>query len=192
MNGIRTTKKGLKICSGITALFHVSLLVALIVLCLTVLRPKEPKITAQNIILKEVKWQKTPKFSVNISMEITITVHNPNQGSFKYMNSPAYVSYGGKVVAKSLILEDEIPSRGKQNLSTTVEIDGDGLRPVARFSGDLLRGCFNFTSSATFVGKVSFLKLFRIKATGFSSCGVSVLLRTHRASSSGCISEVNF
>ncbi|GAB4826628.1 hypothetical protein Ancab_033523 [Ancistrocladus abbreviatus] len=185
------TKKGLKICSGIIALVIFTLVLVLVVLCLTVLRPKEPEIIAQMVNLRALNWEASPKSSLNLSLLITIIVHNPNHGSFRYKNSTAYVRYREKVVAQALIPEDVVPSGRKHNVSTTVEVDGERLKPDADFSSDLFSGCFNFSSSTTLHGKVSLLKLFGIKATGFSSCDITVLLRAQEASYT-CSSQVNF
>ncbi|GAB2298838.1 hypothetical protein Dimus_032915 [Dionaea muscipula] len=186
-----TFSKGLKICSIITALFFILLLAVLVVLCLTILKPRAPEIVAQIVKLEELKWQTSPSANISVLLGLIVVVHNPNHGRFRYENSTTYLRYYGEVVATAPIQEGEIPPLRTGNVSTIVGVDGEKMMAVGNFSSDLNKGELYLASSATFIGRVNIFSLFRVKATGFSGCDVRVLLRDHDARYS-CTYQMNF
>jgi len=171
-------KRSLKICCGVTTIFLITSSVVLVVLFLTVLKPKEPHIVAQPVSMKSFKLEVFPALGLNISLGILVTVDNPNYGSFKYQNSTAYISYRGDVVAEAPIEDDTIPARGKHNISSSLNLMGDKLVKNPNFVGDLfVTGILNFTSTTTLHGKVSLFKLFKMKGTSYSTCDISILVQ---------------
>ncbi|KAJ1384340.1 Late embryogenesis abundant protein [Sesbania bispinosa] len=166
--------KGLKICCGVTAIVVIVLLVVLVVLFLTVFKPKDP-----TIILRSVEIERLilvlPTFDINASLGIVVTVENPNHGSFRYHNSTAYLNYRGNLMAEAPILEDTIPARDAHNISTSLNVFAD----VTKFPdllNDYTNGIINFTSTTTLQGKVRIMDLFKIKATSYSTCYLSVFV----------------
>lgn len=168
-------RRSLKICCGVTTIFLITSLVVLVVLFLTVLKPKDPKIVAQPVTMEGFKLEVFPVLEVNISLGILVTVDNRNYGSFKYENSTAYVTYRGDVVAEAPIEDDTIPARGKHNISSSVNLMGDKLVKNVNFLGDaIVTGILNFTSTTTLHGKASLFKLFKMKGTSYCTCDISV------------------
>ncbi|GAB2231546.1 hypothetical protein Droror1_Dr00010554 [Drosera rotundifolia] len=190
-SGKQTSSKGLKICSVIAGLLLIALLVVLIVLCLTVLRPIEPEIVAQIVKLKELQWQTSPSPNVSVSLGLIVTIYNPNHGSFRYENSTTYLRYYGDVVATATIQGGEIPPLRTGNITTIIGVDGETLKAVGNFSSDLNTGSLYLASSATLVGKVNIFGLFRIRVTGFTGCEVGVFLKD-RVASPSCTYQMNF
>ncbi|KAA8520025.1 hypothetical protein F0562_014301 [Nyssa sinensis] len=152
-----------------------------VVLFFTILKPKNPKVITQAVTLESIRWG--IPLQLNVSLGVEVTVDNPNYGSFKYENSTVYISYRGSIVAEAPITEDTIPAHRKHDVGTTVEIMADKLIPDAHFREDFAAGCLNFTSSTTLHGKATVLKLFKIKATTYSICDVSLFLIAQNATS---------
>ncbi|KAJ4840773.1 hypothetical protein Tsubulata_021340 [Turnera subulata] len=175
--GIRVSR-GLKICALVTALFVVIIAVVLIILYFTVFKPRQPTITPQPVILENFRWSFFPIEVLNITLGIAVTIDNHNYGSFKYDNSTAYLSYDGNVIGEAPVAADKIPARGKHNVSTTLTIYGDKLLKDDKFKRELFLGSIlNFTSASTLHGKVTVLKLFKAKATSFTTCNVSIFVQ---------------
>ncbi|XP_059636078.1 uncharacterized protein LOC132278291 [Cornus florida] len=177
------SKRGLRWCCGVTVLLTIILLVVTIVLFLTILKPKEPKIITEGVTLEYVRLIIFPIFQLNVSLGVEVEIDNPNYGSFKYQNSTTHITYRGKHVADAPIAEDTIPSRGKHNVSTSVLIEGEKLVLDSNFSGDYNAGCLNFTSSTTLHGKAIVMKFIKIKATSYSTCDISVFVHENNATS---------
>ncbi|XP_057764873.1 uncharacterized protein LOC130985770 [Salvia miltiorrhiza] len=165
--------KSLKICGGVTALVIVSLFVIVLVLWLTVLKPKQPKITMQQATLKHLHFY---DLQINVTLGLLLTVKNPNHASFRYENTTAYISYRGSPVAEAPIEADTIPARRDHDISTDLVVDADRLVANSGFLGDVLAGCLNFTSSTTLHGRAKVLNLFKITATTYSTCDISVYI----------------
>lgn len=179
----KRSHKGLKIWCGITALLFLIISVTILVLFLTILKLKDPKIITQSVTLEKLELVVFPATKLNISLGILVRVENVNYGSFAYEKSRAFVSYHGNVIGEAPIKNDIVPARGKLNISTVVDIFGDKLVSDKNFLGDFLIGVMNFTSSTTLHGKASLLKLLKRKATSYCSCEISFLLQANRVDS---------
>ncbi|KAL5578931.1 hypothetical protein UlMin_011373 [Ulmus minor] len=190
-----TTKKsrctGLKIFIGVTCIFLLLVLVALIVLFQTILKPKEPSIITIPVSLDNLVLVVFPVIKIDVKLTILVTIDNPNYGSFTYQNSTANVRYYGNIVAQVPMPDDRIPPRGKHNITTSLNILGDKLTSDANFSGDFNKGVLNFTSEATLHGKVSLMKLIKKKATSYSTCNISIFIMSKKIDSI-CESRVSF
>ncbi|KAL0353235.1 UNVERIFIED_CONTAM: hypothetical protein Sangu_0904800 [Sesamum angustifolium] len=172
--------RALKICCFATAIVIATLLAAILIIYLTMLKPKQPKITTQEVTLKVFNGMLNP---LHLKCHTRHkTVDNPNYGSFKYDNTTAYVTYHGTPAAEAEIEEDTIPARGKHDVSTNVLVNVDNLTNYY-FQEDFASGCLNFTSSMTLHGLAKVLNFLKIKATAYSTCDISVYVLTQNASS---------
>lgn len=171
----KNSRKCLKICCGVTALIIIIFIIVAVVLFLTILKPKQPKISTESVTLQQIRFFPFP-FFLNVSLGIVVRVDNRNYGSFKYQNSTAYISYRGTVVAEAPIENDTIPARKKHDISTTMVINGEKLASNPSLAVDVLSGRLNFTSATTLHGKATVLKLLKVKATSYSTCDISLVL----------------
>lgn len=111
------SRKGLKICCGVTAILLITFIVVTVILYFTILKPKNPEITSQPVVLEHFELMVLPALKLNVSLGIVVTVNNRNYGGFEYQNSTAYVTYRGDVVAEAPIQADTIPARREHNIS---------------------------------------------------------------------------
>ncbi|XP_027108724.2 uncharacterized protein [Coffea arabica] len=183
--------RGLKICCGITTVLLITVIVVGLVLFLTVLKPRKPKITTQSVTLDSIKWVVIPVFHLNITLGIVVTVDNPNYGSFKYDNSTVFVTYRGIPAAQAPIQQDTIPARAKHDVGTTVVVVVDNFSSNPYFLVDLTSGSLNFSSTTSLHGKATVLKILKIKTTTFTTCDISVNVQAQNASSV-CHSEAKY
>ncbi|KAK4439313.1 hypothetical protein Salat_0266200 [Sesamum alatum] len=174
--------RALKICCFATATLIATLLAAILIIYFTMLKPKQPKITTQQVTLKSFSGLLNP-LHLNVTLGIVVTVDNPNYGSFKYDNTTAFISYRGTHAAEASIEEDTIPARGKHDISTDVLVIVDNLVTNYYFPEDYASGCLNFTSLTTLHGQAKVLNFLKIKATTYSTCDISVYVLTQNASS---------
>ncbi|XP_074342324.1 late embryogenesis abundant protein At1g64065-like [Apium graveolens] len=168
------SRRGLKICCGVTAVIIIILIVVAIILFFTVFKPKQPDITLRSVTLQDIKFVPF-QLLLNVTLGITVKVDNPNYGSFKYKDSTTYVTYHGTEIAEAPIEHDTIPARGTYDISTNVVIEGDKMLLNPSFIGDVAAGIFNFTSSTTLQGKATALKILKIKVKSVNTCEISVV-----------------
>ncbi|CAI9787880.1 unnamed protein product [Fraxinus pennsylvanica] len=182
--------RGLKICLIATAILIATLAVVVLVLSLTILKPKQPKINTKSVTLNYIKWIPFP-FHLNVTLGIVVSVDNPNYGSFQFDNSTAYISYRGTAAADAPIEHDTIPARGSHDITMTVVVIVDSLTSNPSFWVDFTTGCLNFTSSATLHGKATVFKILKKKVTTYTTCDLSVYIQEQNVASV-CKSNVKY
>lgn len=185
------SRRPLIICCVVTAVLLIIIIVTAITLYFTLFKPKQPKITTQSITLESFSTNVFDVTDTNVTLGIRVGIDNPNYGGFKYQNSTSYVTYHGDVVAVAPVMAETIPARGQQSVGTTVLVIGKSLVTNPYFLKDLKTDTLNFTSTTTLKGKAIVLKLFKKRATTYSSCNVSLHIIEKNATSV-CKSEVKF
>ncbi|XP_042028479.1 uncharacterized protein LOC121775466 [Salvia splendens] len=173
--------RSLKICGIVTIVVIVSFIVTVLILWFALLKPKNPKITMQQVTLKHLSFGFD--FEINVTLGMLVTVNNPNHASFRYENTTAFVSYRGSPVAEAPVQEDTIPARRSHDIRTDLFVDGDRVVANPGFMEDLAARRFNFTSSTTLHGRAKVLNLFKITATTYSTCVVYVDVDAQNATS---------
>lgn len=190
--GHKNSRRSFKICCGVTLLLSIILIIVSITLFYTVLKPKKPQINLHPISLHEIESQILSRLSLNVTLELIITIKNPNYGSFKFEDSIASLIYHGNNSVGEIVIEHgTVPSKGELNTrSNYANITGDKLVKSPYFMKDIEAGSLNFTSNLTLHGKVKVLKIFKIHATVTSYCDISVLVHSHLAIQLSCHSKV--
>ncbi|KAL5573301.1 hypothetical protein UlMin_022898 [Ulmus minor] len=183
---IKKLPRGLKICCGLTALLLVIVTIIIVTLCLTIFKPKQPYVTLNQMNLSLTSINGTPDFQI----DLVVSIQNPNYGSFKYKNTTASVSYHKRIVAEVPIESRRVPARDELNFTTTADILDYKIVENPKYMEDLSAGQFNFSSKATLHGKVRVLKMFKFRATVFSTCQIFFFLNSWDFQSS-CITEID-
>ncbi|CAM9000708.1 unnamed protein product [Rhodiola kirilowii] len=176
-------KRSFKIFCGITSAIILILFVVLLVLFLTILKPKQPNITPLETTFDAFNLAFFPAIRLNVTLGIHLNIDNKNYGSFKYQASTANITYQGLFVAEAAIAADTIPARAKHNITMQVTIMADKLIPDPSFWWDNSDGILNFTSYTKLHGKSTVFKVFKISTSTSSDCNVSVNIRAQTTQS---------
>ncbi|XP_041003957.1 uncharacterized protein LOC121249315 [Juglans microcarpa x Juglans regia] len=179
----KTSRRGLKICCAVTAIFLVLIAAVLVALSFTMLKPRDPRISLHLEGLQNIDLLMLMNTTANVTLGTVFTVENRNYASFRYKNSTAYVDFHGDLVGEALIGERNVPARGKLNVTTSVTLMTGNLVMNPHFFADLGSGSLNLTSTATLVGKTSLLKIFKKHATVYNRCNISVFVFTRSVES---------
>lgn len=184
-------KLGLKIWCGITAILFTIIIIAALVVFLTVLKPKKPKLSTKSVTLDHVKLVPFP-FHLNVTIGLVVTINNRNYGSFMYGNSTTYVTYRGTPAAEAPIQADTLPARANHDIATELLIIVDALTTNPNFWEDYnTAGCLNFTSTTSLHGKANVINLFKIKLTTYTTCDISLFVKTQNLTSV-CNSKLSY
>lgn len=159
----------LQICCASTVIFLIIVAAVVAVLWFTVFKPKNPDIVLENIRIKFLGEQGT------MAVDMVVAIKNPNYGSFKYDNTTSFLHYRGNVIAEFPIQQKLVPARGTLNFSTTGNIMVEKLLTDPNFWNDLFSGSLNFTSKATFDGKICVVKIIKFHGMAFSTCDIFYL-----------------
>ncbi|KAJ4730015.1 Late embryogenesis abundant protein [Melia azedarach] len=180
MATVRSSRKSLKICCGVTAILLVILVIVITTLSLTIFKPKQPQITAHPIGLGNISFGGFPNVTMNVTVRMFVTIDNRNYGSFKYRNTTAYVNYRGETIGEVAIEQDLVPARGKVNITTSADLQADKLIWNPNFLSDVEAGSLNLTSTANLHGKVTVLRIFNLHARALSTCYISVWINPQK------------
>ncbi|KAK7402032.1 hypothetical protein VNO78_13976 [Psophocarpus tetragonolobus] len=183
--------RGLKSCLCVSLLFLIIVTIVIVTLSFTMFKPKNPKITVQPVGLEDLASAISPNLTQNISLGMMITVGNPNYGSFEYQNSTGYVNFHDSVIGEVPIRADFVPARSMIMMNTSADFMIGKLLKDPNFWSDILQGTLNFTSETALPGKAGFLKIFKLQATSYSSCDISLNIKAKNVTSN-CISKIKF
>ncbi|PIA25722.1 hypothetical protein AQUCO_10800012v1 [Aquilegia coerulea] len=189
MDSGNKSRRGLKICCACTAVIIAILIVTSVILYFTMLKPKQPITIAHPVTLQRIEFGLFPALRLNITLGLVVTIKNRNYGSFAYKDTTTYISYRGGLVAEAPITGDKIQSRGKLNVTTSVEIIADRLIINPNFWMDVNAGSFNFSSSTTLKGRVNAFNILKTDATAQSMCDITVYIKAGFANST-CYSKL--
>ncbi|KAF8682054.1 hypothetical protein HU200_045514 [Digitaria exilis] len=158
------------------ACLAVSLLlgVTLLVLFLTVLRVRDPttRLTSSKVIGFDLG--PGPGLQFNITMLLTVDVHNPNRASFSYESGSAELWYRGVLVAVAGVDPGRIPSRGDGDMELTMQVlSGSFGAELPQLAKDMASGAVPLDASARVPGKVGLLGgVLKLRAVAYSDCHV--------------------
>ena len=149
------------------------LAVTLLVLFLTVLRVRDP--TTRLVSSRVIGFAPGPDLQFNLTMLLTVDVHNPNRASFSYESGSAELWYRGVRVGVAGIDPGHLPSRGDgtMELEMTVLSASFGAELLAQLARDLGAGAVPLDANARVPGKVGLLGgVLKLRVVAYSDCHV--------------------
>ncbi|KAG2536946.1 uncharacterized protein LOC120690876 [Panicum virgatum] len=149
------------------------LAVTLLVLFLTALRVRDP--TTRLVSSRVIGFTPGPDLQFNLTMLLTVDVHNPNRASFSYESGSAELWYRGVRVGVAGIDPGHLPSRGDgtMELEMTVLSASFGAELLAQLARDLGAGAVPLDANARVPGKVGLLGgVLKLRAVAYSDCHV--------------------
>ena len=148
------------------------LAVTLLVLFLTALRVRDP--TTRLVSSRVIGFTPGPDLQFNLTMLLTVDVHNPNRASFSYESGSAELWYRGVRVGVAGIDPGHLPSRGDgtMELEMTVLSSSFGAE-LAQLVRDMEAGAVPLDASARVPGKVGLLGgVLKLRVVAYSDCHV--------------------
>ncbi|XP_076894038.1 uncharacterized protein LOC143546215 [Bidens hawaiensis] len=165
-------RKLIIIWSSITgAILTIALL--LLILGLTVYKPKKPILTLNSLHLQDLHVSLIPPVSFNLSLAVNITINNPNKVTIKYQSSSATLRYKNNDVGNVPFPDGRIGADGSEDLNLTLTVFADRLVSDSDIYGDVVAGNVPFSTYTRVKAKVRVL-FFYIHVTSTSTCDVSV------------------
>ncbi|KAF7048400.1 hypothetical protein CFC21_057178 [Triticum aestivum] len=184
-------------CLVATAAVLFALAAVLAVLFLTVLRVRDPTIRLVSTqfvgAAPSFALLPTPSLRLNLTLLVTVSVHNPNPASFTYADGGhANLSYRGAHVGDAEIDPGAVPSRGDAEVRVALTLEADrfaaagGARQLAE---DVESRAMPLESATTVPGTVLLFGVFRRRAVAYSECRLEVAVMEMRVQSHQCNSS---
>ncbi|KAJ1254718.1 hypothetical protein BS78_K336100 [Paspalum vaginatum] len=162
-------------CACLLATLGAALLVGvtLLVLFLTVLRIRDPTTRLVSSRLVAFTPGPGPQFQFNLTMLLTVDVHNPNAASFSYASGAAQLWYRGVLAGVAALEPGSIPSRGDGTMELEMTVlsssFGDELPQLVK---DMEAGAVPLDANARVPGKVAIFRVIKLRAVAYSDCHV--------------------
>ncbi|OEL38738.1 hypothetical protein BAE44_0000242 [Dichanthelium oligosanthes] len=170
----RRRRRRCRCCCASCLLVSLLLGVTLLVLFLTVLRVRDPTTRLVSSRVIGFALGPGPGLQFNLTMLLTVDVHNPNPASFTYASGSADLWYRGVLVGVAAVDPGRIPSRGDGTMELVMTVlsgsFGDELNQLVK---DMEAGAVPLDASARVPGKVGLLGgVLKIRAVAYSDCHV--------------------
>ncbi|KAE8803624.1 Harpin-induced protein [Hordeum vulgare] len=195
-------RKPVVICCSVLLALIVVLAIVFVALYFTVFRPRSPHVVATVVSTRVSHFNVTPDFPIvlprlNMSMDVDVTVKNPNYAAFRYGDVVTELTYHGLPVGQSVVLAGEVGARTTQTVGATVVVQADKVVFSPDFIGDVLPKLLDlpdimlpFQTRTTVAGKAVVLGTFKIRASSAVTCSVSTY-PVKQETTADCTSTVN-
>ncbi|KAI5059703.1 hypothetical protein GOP47_0026022 [Adiantum capillus-veneris] len=181
-------------CCLIFFFLIVLIAIIIVILAFTVFKPKKAEVSVEKVELLNFKSSLggglIPTPSINITLAVDLSLHNPNKASFKYSNSTAMVYYYDDEVAVVTIPAGAIGSDATKTMSVTFIMLADQLVTNSHLVNDFLAGSLPFTTRTKISGRVKVLFIKR-HVDILSQCSVSISVVNASISNTDCENKVH-
>lgn len=175
-------------CIGTTICIIIAIVILILILAFTVFKPKRPVISYNNVSVKDLDISfDITKFKVhlNVTLDVNLSVKNPNKAGFKYSDSTAFINYRGQLVGEVPIPADQISAGETKPMNVSLTLLADRLLSNSNLYSDVQSGVVPLNSYIRLPGKVKILGL-KIRAVSTSSCDFSVYTSNRTIADQSC------
>jgi Late embryogenesis abundant protein len=183
-------------CILISLSFLLLVAILLIVLGLTVLRPRHATTVVNSVRLSGLDASlNSPSLSLslNLTLSLDITSYNPNHASFRYGEGSAEMYYQGQLIGLAKIPPGEVEAEGSVNC--VVDLTVMAGRLASQYSAayaDVMAGSIDITTETEISGRVTVLGVFKHHMVSYTSCQVVVGVRSRTVQNSDCRYRTKF
>ncbi|XP_021291022.1 uncharacterized protein LOC110421700 [Herrania umbratica] len=185
---IRRRRKCRNICFAVIAVL-LFIIILIVILAFTVFKAKRPVTTIDSVSLANLKFSLDVvrlQVLLNATLDVDLTIKNPNKVGFKYTDSSAQLNYRGQQVGEVPIPAGKMPADAAAPMNLTLTLMADRLVSDSKFFSDVSGGELPLNAFARIPGKVNVLNLFKIHVVSSTSCDFTVFLSNATVGDQDC------
>ncbi|GMI89947.1 hypothetical protein like AT3G54200 [Hibiscus trionum] len=185
---LRKRRKLRNICFAVIGVL-VFIIVLILILAFTVFKAKRPVTTIDDVSLRDLKFSvdlARLQVLLNATVDVDISIKNPNKVGFKFKDSNAQLNYRGQQVGEVPIPAGKISADKTVPMNLSLTVMADRLISDANFFSDIRNGELPLSTKTEIPGKVNVLNLFRIRVVSSSSCNFTVFLSNSSVGDQNC------
>ncbi|EYU40055.1 hypothetical protein ABFS82_05G107100 [Erythranthe guttata] len=180
-----------KKCLACVAVFVLFQAAVIMVLALTVLKIKSPKIRFNAIAVESFTSNNGnnagPTPSINMRLLTQLTIKNTNFGQFKYDNATLAILYNGVPLGEAVIPRGRVKARKTLKFNVSFDLNSDRLNGNnTNLGNDINSGVLRLSSQARVNGKVHLMKIIKKNKSGNMNCDWIVNLATRMVENLNC------
>ncbi|KAL1322200.1 hypothetical protein HN51_067122 [Arachis hypogaea] len=180
--------RGRKVCLVVTGVV-IAIVLLIVILAMTVFKAKHPVNTVDSLRLQDLKVSlDIARLSVdlNVTLDVDVSVKNPNKVGFKYSDSSAQLNYRGQQVGEVPIPAGEISSDETKGFNLTLTIMADRLLSNSQVYSDVISGSLPLSTFVRMSGKVSILGFIKVHVVSSTTCDFAVNLSNRTVGHQEC------
>ncbi|KAK9121605.1 hypothetical protein Syun_019222 [Stephania yunnanensis] len=183
-------------CCGCCTAALLSITVVVIVLAFTVFHVKDPQIWINGVTIGDVKYISgtiIPDPSANITIDVHVSVKNPNFVSFRYDNGTTTLFYHKTKVGESKTPAGVAKARrtGQMNLSLKL-VTARMLGEEEALGSEIRSGAMIISSYTYLDGRVKILGAFKKSVNLRMNCTVTVNTTSMQLQGQNCVHKLSF
>ncbi|KAL0399171.1 UNVERIFIED_CONTAM: hypothetical protein Sradi_2260400 [Sesamum radiatum] len=158
-----------------------------LILALTVFKPKHPVTAVTSITLADFASSLDilkRRVHMNFTLDVQLTVQNPNWVGLKYTNTTAVLRYRGNDAGEVPVPAGEIGARETRTLNLSLALMADRLLADSEFYPNAISGTLHFQTFVRLPGKVRIV--FDVHVVAYSTCDLDIHLPTATISNKTC------
>ncbi|KAK4773091.1 hypothetical protein SAY87_028110 [Trapa incisa] len=177
------------ICCAVGVGVLVAVVLLIVILAFTVFKAKRPVTTVNSVSLENLGISVDVlrlRVQLNLTLDLGITVENPNKVGFRYKNSSAQLNYRGQIVGEVPIPADKISAGERKPINLTLTLLADRLLSDSQVYSDVLSGELPLNTYTKISGKVLLMNIFRIHAVTTASCDLTLFVSSRTIGNQQC------
>ncbi|PPD91281.1 hypothetical protein GOBAR_DD11771 [Gossypium barbadense] len=130
---------------------------------------------------------------LNATLDVDLSIKNPNKVGFKYRDSNAQLNYRGQQIGEAPIPAGKISADQTVPMNLTLTVMADRLIYNSRFFSDVTTGGVLPLYAVTRIsGKVNVMNLFKIQVESSTTCDFTVFLSNSSVGDQNCKYKTKF
>jgi len=189
----RRRKRRILCCCGSTVALLLLIVLVVVILVVTVFKPEDPKVTMNSVSLDHFKFNFDPvrmKVELNVSLDMNLSIKNPNKVSFKFGNSTTLLYYRGTNIGEASIPAGKIGADRTLRMNSTVTVLADRLLSNGNLISDALAGSLPLSTASRISGRVNLLNIYKHHAVSNTYCNISIAVPAGVLKSQECTYSV--
>ncbi|KAH7866324.1 hypothetical protein Vadar_018872 [Vaccinium darrowii] len=179
-------KRRRNICLVVIAVI-LGLVLLMVILGLTAFKAKHPVTTVNSVALEDLKLDLNMGVYLNVTLDVNLSIKNPNKVGFKYTNSSALLNYRGQVVGEAPIPASKISAGQTMTMNLTLTILADRLISNPNLYSDVvISGTLPLSTFTRISGKVRILKIIKIHVVAYTTCDINIDVVNRSVTNQSC------
>ncbi|KAK7394916.1 hypothetical protein VNO78_15457 [Psophocarpus tetragonolobus] len=181
--------KGISICLVMSLCIVIAFISAVVILELTVFKPKHPITKVESINLQDMSMGMdlfNMRLVLNVTLDVDVSVNNTNVYGLMYYNSSATLNYRGQMVGEAPIPDGTLLSDETKDVRVTLVVMADRLVSHSGFTRDVASSVLPLNTLVKIFGQVYVLGLIKFHVASTLSCDFILSLTNRTVAENHC------
>lgn len=166
-------------CLIITLGVVIALVLLIVILALTVFKPKNPITSVDSINFRDMDMDYNIfalSVDTNVTLAVDVTVKNPNNFGFKYSDTTALLNYRGQLVGEAPVPSQEIHPGETKAMNLTLNVMANRLMSNPQLYNDLSTGALPLNTFFSVSAEVKILGFIKVHVDASTTCDFKINL----------------